>query len=115
MEIDVAAGPPQGATLVVTVADPPGSLPAGAEGIDELLSSHEASTERGTARLVSRDGRRIVAVGIGPRDKLEPGALRDAAAAAARELQAAVGGSPARAPRAPAPPPVSGQGPPAPA
>src|SRR2546423_8980134 len=111
MEIDVAAGPPQGATLVVTVADPPGSLPAGAEGIDELLSSHEASTERGTARLVSRDGRRIVAVGIGPRDQLEPDALPDAAAPAARELKATVGGSPACPLHPPPPRPAAQEGP----
>ena len=33
MEIDVAAEVPKGATLVVAVADPPGMLPAAADGL----------------------------------------------------------------------------------
>src|SRR5579859_4193052 len=93
MDIDVAAGPPEGATLVVGLADAATSFPPGAEGIAELLSSHEASTERGSARLVHLNGRRVVAAGLGARDRLEPDALRDAAAAAVRELKATVGGS----------------------
>jgi len=93
MEIDVAAGPPEGATLVVGLADPATSLPPGADGIGELISSHEASTERGSARLVHLGDRRVVAAGLGARDDLEPDALRDAAAAAVRELKATVGGS----------------------
>jgi leucyl aminopeptidase len=92
MEIDVAQRPPEGATLIVPLPDPPGALPEGAEGIAELLSAHEASAERGSARLVHVGDRRLVAVGLGARDEVEPDALRDAAAAAVRELAASVGG-----------------------
>ena len=92
MEIDGAQRPPEGATIIVPLADPPGSPPAGADGVTNLISSHEASSERGRARLVQVEGRRVVAVGLGPRDELEPDAVRDAAAAAVRELEATVGG-----------------------
>lgn len=92
MEIDVAAGPPEGATLVVGLTDPPADLPAEAEGVDALLATHEASSGRGVARLVHVDGRRVVTAGLGPREELEPDALRDAAAAAVRELRGSVGG-----------------------
>jgi leucyl aminopeptidase len=92
MEIDVAAGAPESATLVVAVADPPGTLPAAADGLAELLSSHEVSAERGTARLVHLGERRVVAAGLGARPELEPDAVRDAATAAVRELGATVGG-----------------------
>jgi len=92
MEIDVAAGAPEGATQLVAVADPPEPLPAGTDGLAELLTAGEASTERGTARLVHLGGRRLVVAGLGPRADLEPDAVRDAAAAAVRELAATVGG-----------------------
>src|SRR5436190_10478016 len=93
MEIDVAQRSPDGATLILPLADPPGAVPEGAEGISDLLSAHEASTERGSARLVRVDGKRVVAAGLGPRDDLEPDALRDAAAAAIRELRRSIGGA----------------------
>ena len=93
MEIDVAQRPPEGATLILPLAEPPGDLPEGADGVSELLSTHEASTERGKARLVHVDGRRVVVAGLGPRAEVEPDALRDAAAAAIRELRGSVGGS----------------------
>ena len=51
------------------------------------------SSKRGKARLVHLGDRRVVAAGLGPRDELEPDAVRDAAAAAVRELRATVGGS----------------------
>src|SRR2546423_8169889 len=92
MEIDVAAGAPGGATLVVAVADPPEPLPADVDGIGPLLSSHEASAERGSARLLRLDGRRVVVAGLGPRDELDSDAVRDAAAAAVREIARTVGG-----------------------
>jgi leucyl aminopeptidase len=92
MEIDVAAAAPGGATLVVAVADPRGTLPPGADGVDELLASREASADRGRARLVHLGGRRVVVAGLGPRAELEPDAVRDAAAAAVRELGATIGG-----------------------
>ena len=93
MEIDVAQRSPDGATLILPLADPPGAVPEGAEGISDLLSAHEASTERGSARLVRVDGKRVVAAGLGPRDDVEPDALRDAAAAAIRELRRSIGGA----------------------
>jgi leucyl aminopeptidase len=92
MQIDVAAGAPEGATLVVVVAEPPGPLPASAEGLSELLAAHEASSDRGSARLVHLGERRVVAAGAGRREHMEPDAVRDAAAAAVRELGATVGG-----------------------
>jgi leucyl aminopeptidase len=93
MEIDVASEAPEGATLVVGLADPAAPLPAVADGIAELLSSHEASTERGSARLVHLNGSRVVATGLGARDELDSDALRDAATAAVRELKSTVGGA----------------------
>jgi leucyl aminopeptidase len=93
MEIDVSQQAPEGAALVVPLADPPGSPPPEAVGLTELLSSHQAGTERGSARLFQLEGRRVVAAGLGVRDGLEPDAFRDAAAAAVRELQATVGGA----------------------
>src|SRR5712691_5708888 len=92
MEIDVAAEVPESATLVVAVADPSGTLPAAADGLAGLLSSHEASAERGTARLVHLGERRVVVAGLGARAALEPDAVRDAATAAVREVGATVGG-----------------------
>ncbi len=93
MEIDVAEEPPQGATVVAAIAEPHGPLPEAVAGIETLLSSHEASSERGAARLVRLGERRALAAGLGPLDGLEPDAFRDAAAAAVRELKATVGGS----------------------
>ena len=92
MEIDVAQRPPEGAVLVVPLADPPGSPPQEVDGVVELLSSHEASSDRGRARLVQVGGRHLVVAGLGSREELEPDAVRDAAAAAVRELHATVGG-----------------------
>ncbi len=93
MEIDVAAQAPDGATLVVPVTDPPGQLPEPAGGVQELLDSQDATADRGTARLVRLGERRAVVAGLGLRDELEPDAIRDAAAAAVRELSATGGGS----------------------
>jgi leucyl aminopeptidase len=93
MEIDVAAHAPEGATLVVPVADPPGQLPEAAAGVQALLDSRDASADRGSARLVRLGERRAVVVGLGPRGDLEPDAIRDAAAAAVRELVGVGGGS----------------------
>jgi leucyl aminopeptidase len=93
MDIDVAQQPPEGATLILPLADPTGALPAGAPEVAELLSANEARTERGLARLVHVDGKRVVVAGLGARAELEPDALRDAAAAAVRELRGTVGGS----------------------
>jgi len=93
MEIDVAQRAPEDATLILPLADPPGDLPEEAAGVSELLSAHEASTERGSARLVHLDGRRVLVAGLGPRAETDPDAIRDAAAAAIRELGASVGGN----------------------
>jgi leucyl aminopeptidase len=93
METDVAAQAPDGATLVVPVADPPGQLPEPAGGVQALLDSRDATADRGSARLVRLGERRAIVAGLGPRDDLEPDAIRDAAAAAVRELSAAGGGS----------------------
>jgi leucyl aminopeptidase len=93
MQIDVAAEAPEGATLVVAVADPPEPLPDAAGGVAVLLASHDASSERGSARLARIDGRRTIVAGLGSRDELEPDAVRDAAAAAVRELAVTGGGS----------------------
>ena len=94
MEIDVAVEAPEGGTLVVAVADPPQPLPGAADGVAEALAAHDATTERGVARLVRLQRRRAIVAGLGPRDEIEPDAVRDAAAAAVREL-AATGGGPA--------------------
>ncbi len=92
MEIDVAAEAPEGSTLVVAVADPPQPLPSGVDGVADALAARDATTERGVARLVRLEGRRAVVTGLGPRDEIELDAVRDAAAAAVRQLQAAGGG-----------------------
>ncbi len=92
MQVDVARRPPEGATLALAVADPPDRLPELAARLEELLVTGEASAERGRARLVHLAGRRLVVAGAGPRAVLDADALRDAAAAAARELRATVGG-----------------------
>ncbi len=92
MEIDVAVEAPEGSTLVVAVADPPQSFLSAADGVADALVSRDASTDRGVARLVRLGGRRAVVAGLGPRGELELDAVRDAAAAAVRELQATGGG-----------------------
>jgi leucyl aminopeptidase len=93
MEIDATSGPLESVeadTFAVVVADPPSNLP---DGLDALVASGEASAERGSARLLHLGGRRVVAAGVGPRAAVDADAFRDAAAAAARELQASVGGT----------------------
>jgi leucyl aminopeptidase len=61
-------------------------------GLERLVEQGEATAERGQARLVQLRGRRIAAAGAGLVDQLDADAVRDAAAAAARELLASVGG-----------------------
>jgi len=78
--------------LAVAVTDPPERLPAAAAGIEPLLETGEARVRRGEARLLVVDGARLIAAGAGDRTAVDADALRDAAAAAARELQATVGG-----------------------
>jgi leucyl aminopeptidase len=96
MEIDVTSGPIESVeadTFAVAVVDPAFEPPPGLEGLAALVATGEAPTERGTARLLHVDGRRVVAAGAGSRGQVDSDALRDAAAAAAREVQATVGGS----------------------
>jgi leucyl aminopeptidase len=92
MDVDVLGRPPDGATLVVGVAEPHEPLPDGAAGLADLIASHQAPSKRNKAQLVQLGDRRVVAAGLGSRDAIEPDALRDAAAAAVRELRATVGG-----------------------
>lgn len=80
-------------TVAVAVADPPEPLPPAAQGLGPLLESGAASAERGRARLLTVGGVRLLAAGAGPRGELDADALRDAAAAAVRELASSVGGS----------------------
>src|SRR5262245_57650320 len=91
MKICVAASPPDGETIALAVPSS-GELPAAASGLDRLVEEGEATAERGRGRLVHVDGRRVVSAGAGPRDRIDADAIRDAAAAAARELQGTVGG-----------------------
>jgi leucyl aminopeptidase len=93
MEIDLAAEAPESATLIVAVADPPQPLPGAADGVAEALAANDATAERGVARLVRLERGRAIVAGLGPRDEVEPDAVRDAAATAARELAATGGGS----------------------
>jgi leucyl aminopeptidase len=96
MEIDFTSGPIESVeadTFGIAVVDPAFDLPRALEGLAPFVASGEAPTERGTARLLHIDGRRVVAAGAGPRDAIDSDALRDAAAAATRELQESVGGS----------------------
>src|SRR6516164_7585410 len=92
MDVDVLGTPPDGAALVVGVADPHDPLPEAAAGLADLIASHEAPSARSKARLLQLGDRHVVAAGLGPRDAIEPDAVRDAAAAAVRELRATVGG-----------------------
>lgn len=93
MEIAVSPAVPAEETLALAVPDPPSPLPAAASGLAELVSAGEATAERGRARLVRLDGRRVVAAGAGPREGIDADALRDAAAAAVGEARASVGGA----------------------
>jgi leucyl aminopeptidase len=96
MEIDATSGlieSVEADTFAVTVVDPAFDPPRGLEGLADLVASGEAPTERGTARLLRVNGHRVMAAGAGPRDAVDADALRDAGAAAARELQSSVGGS----------------------
>src|SRR5215831_1050356 len=96
MEIDVS-GEPIGdlsaETIAVAVPEPADPIPDALEDLWALVASGEAPAARGVARLVHVDGRRVVAAGVGPRGSVDPDAVRDAAAAAARELAGTVGGS----------------------
>jgi len=96
MEIEVTGGPLEAVdadTFARAIPDPADSLPPELEGLWTLVASGEAPTRRGTARLVHVDGRRLVAAGVGPRAEIDADAIRDAAAAAALELRASIGGS----------------------
>jgi leucyl aminopeptidase len=79
--------------IAVAVAEPPGRLPRAAAGLVPLVETGEARTGRGEARLLIVDEVRLIAAGVGPRAAIDTDALRDAAGAAARELQATVGGT----------------------
>src|SRR5262249_4773735 len=91
MKICVAASPPEGETIALAAASS-GELPAAVSGRGRLVEEGEARAERGRGRLVHVDGRLVVSAGAGPRDRIDADAIRDAAAAAARELQGTVGG-----------------------
>ena len=96
MEIDVTGVPIEAVdadTFALAIPDPADPLPAEVEGLWTLVASGEAPTQRGSARLVHVDGRRVLGAGVGPRAEVDADAIRDAAAGAARELQASVGGS----------------------
>jgi leucyl aminopeptidase len=96
MEIDVSGGPIDDVsadTIAVAVAEPADPSPAGIEELWTLVASGEAPAKRGLARVVHANGRRVVAAGLGPRGSIDADAVRDAAAAAARELTESVGGS----------------------
>ena len=90
VEIDIALpGQAQADALGVPVAQP-------LEGIDERFSELAASGElrgdRGEARLLHRDGTRLLALGVGKREDVDRDAFRTAGAAAANELSR-VGGT----------------------
>jgi len=96
MEIDVKGGPIDelsADTIAVAVPEPADPPPPGVEELWTLVASGEAPAKRGVARLVHANGRRVIAAGLGPRGAIDADAIRDAAAAAARELQSGVGGS----------------------
>jgi leucyl aminopeptidase len=91
MEIRIAPSPAEGETIAVAIAS--GAEPSAAvPGLARLVVDGEATEERGRARLVRLDGRLVVAAGAGPVHEVDADAVRDAAAATARELQASVGG-----------------------
>ncbi|MET0939347.1 MAG: leucyl aminopeptidase, partial [Gaiellaceae bacterium] len=64
-----------------------------AADLANLIETGEATTERGTVRVVQLDGRRALVVGGGPLDEVAADVLRDAAAAIVAELRASTGGS----------------------
>jgi leucyl aminopeptidase len=90
MDVDVAAQPPEGATVCLALAAPSTDLP---DQLDALLRSGEITSERGRARLVRVAGEPVIAAGAGPRDAVDADAVRDAAASAVRELRASIGGN----------------------
>ena len=91
MEIAVASAAPEDSIEVRLLTDPP------AEPLAALVEEGEATTRRSEARLVSLDGRRVVAAGVGPHADVDADAVRDAAAATVRLLQSTIGGSAALA------------------
>jgi leucyl aminopeptidase len=92
MEIAVASTPADDSIEVRLVADPPaGDLAA-------FVASGEATTKRGEARLVTVDGARVIAAGVGEQADADADALRDAAAAAVRILGSTTGGAASVAP-----------------
>jgi leucyl aminopeptidase len=96
MEIEVSRGPVDSSpadTVAVAIPEPARPLPDGVDELWTLVASGEAPAQRGVARIVHANGRRVIATGLGPRSAIDADAVRDAAAAAARELQASVGGS----------------------
>ena len=91
MEIRVAASSTEDETIALAIGSAAESLPA-LPGLAGLVEAGEITPERGRARLLRVEGRRVVAAGAGPVAEVDADAVRDASAAAARELQASVGG-----------------------
>jgi leucyl aminopeptidase len=87
VRIGVSPTRPPDATLAVVVTEPP------ATDLASLVETGEVTTERGTVRVVQRDGQRALVVGGGPLDEVDADVLRDAAAAIVAELRASTGGS----------------------
>jgi leucyl aminopeptidase len=91
METRVAPSPHEGDTIAFAVASG-ASLPASVAGVAPLVEEGELTAERGRARLVHLDRTRVIGAGAGPVAEVDTDAIRDAAAAAVRELQGSVGG-----------------------
>jgi leucyl aminopeptidase len=87
VEIAVTSSRPPDATLALVATEPP------AAELAELVETGEATTKRGTARVVHVDGERAVVAGGGPLDEVDADVLRDAAAAVVDAVQATTGGS----------------------
>jgi leucyl aminopeptidase len=87
VEIAVTSSAPDGAVLCLAATEPPSVELAG------LVAAGEVTTKRGTARVAHVGGQRTVVIGAGPRDAVDADVLRDAAAAAVRELGATTGGA----------------------
>jgi leucyl aminopeptidase len=98
MHVEVKRGPPEQIEADVLAVPLLGDgLDGAAAALDlaldglltRLSSDGELRDDLGRARLVHVDGplrsRRVAVVGVGPRDRVDPDALRTAAAAAARE------------------------------